>query len=190
MKKRRESGSLTIDVLIACAIGMMMMSVLNVMASRIKQGRVIQITADRLAVGAKSLQAYLNSQGTSIITTGSAPGFVNALTPTPAELTAKNFAPAYLNTMLPLNGGAMTFIIYRRANLDLVGLACNNKNLYLHGIPDAQLTTKVVAATGGNGMRTSIAAPGILNGIGLKNVNSPITGPSIVCAYAYYSNPT
>lgn len=168
------------------------MVILNVFTLALGRGASIKLASRegaRLAAGAAALQAYLNKNGASIVNSGSASGFSDPYNPTFAELKGQAYLPSYVLAATPF-GGTLTFRVLKGTQNDLTGLACDTANITEGGQPSAPLASEVMLATGGVGMRTSAAAPAVLNGPGFQSIASPISGAAIVCGRAYLPNPT
>jgi hypothetical protein len=188
MGRRHEGGAMLIDLVIGVFIGMMMLGAYLQVATSISVGRTAHREGARLAAGAAALQKYLIQRGASIVSTGTASGFVKPLEPSDTELKQQGFIPPYLSMTMPF-GGTMQFAVQRSANNDLLGLACDSSPLLKAGQPAPDLAAKVMAASSGTGLMSSIANPARLNGPGMADVVSPINSPAIVCAWAFLPNP-
>ncbi|MCU6502315.1 hypothetical protein LPN04_31420 [Rugamonas sp. A1-17] len=187
-QRTRMSGFGLIDLMLGTAVSLMMMLFILHAVNQISVGRNVHREGDRLSRGAAALQAMINNLGSSIVSSGSAAGFANAYTPTEAELKAAGYMPKYLSTTLPF-GGVMQFTVQRGPNNDLLGLACDSQSVTMSGKIAPDVAAKIVKATHGAGVMTSQSNPTVMNGPGMLNVASPISGPAVVCAWAYLPNP-
>lgn len=187
-RRTRVNGFGLIDLILGTAVSLLMMLFILQAVTQISVGRNVHREGDRLARGAAALQAMVNNLGASIVNSGSAAGFANAYAPTEGELKTAGFMPKYLSTTLPF-GGVMQFTIQRGPNNDLLGLACDSKSVTMSGKIAPDVAVKIVKATHGAGVMTSQGNPTIMNGPGMLNVASPISGPAVVCAWAYLPNP-
>jgi hypothetical protein len=188
MGQRHEGGAMLIDLVIGVFIGMMMLGAYLKVATSISVGRTVHREGARLAAGAAALQKYLVHRGASIVISGTAAGFVKPFVPSDTELKQQGFMPPYLSMKMPF-GGTMQFEVRRSANNDLLGLACDRVPILKAGQPAPDLAAKVVAASSGTGLMSSIANPARLNGPGMADVASPFNSPAIVCAWAFLPNP-
>lgn len=178
-----------IDLVIGAFIGMLMLGAYLKVAVAVDAGRRTHREGARLAAGAAALREYLQQRGVSLITSGTAAGFINPFEPSEANLKDAGFMPRYVGTRMPY-GGTMTFSVRRSARNDLLGLACDDTPITRAGQPAPDLAAKIMAASEGTGLMTSIANPGVLNGPGMANVASPVAAAAIVCAWAFLPNPT
>jgi hypothetical protein len=172
-----------IDLIIGCALAMVMLLVIASVSSELERGRKAHLQGSRLAAGAAALEAMLEKHGASIAATGSAPGFTSATSPSEADLRSNGFLPSFVSTQMPL-GGTMTFFVRVGANKDLLGLACGNRSVITMGEPGSRVAGQIMHAANGLGLRTNVGTPGILNGPGFQGIASPINGPAIICAWA------
>lgn len=177
-----------IDLVIGAFIAMMMLGAYLQVATRVSEGRTAHREGARLAAGAAALHEYLLRRGAGIILNGTAAGFATPYAPSEANLKDAGFMPRYLSMITPY-GGTMQFVVRRGIKNDLLGLACDSAAITRAGQPAPDIAAKVVAASEGTGMMTSIVNPGVLNGPGMSNVASPINGAAIVCAWAFLPNP-
>ena len=186
---RQQSGSMLLDLIFGGAIAMMMLAMFFQVSVQVDQGRQAHREGVKLAAGAAGLQTYLAAQGSSIVTSGTASGFMDPYRPRIDELQAAGYLPQFVTASTPF-GGALAFSVRRGVNNDLMGLACDSSNLTQGGKPSELLAAKVMAAAGGAGLRTSAAAPSVLNGAAFQNVTSPVAGAAIVCAWSFIPNPS
>lgn len=184
----RQSGSSMLELMIAVAASIMLMSALmSALANVIALGKAKREGA-MLADGAAALDSYLKTQGVLIVNSGIPVGFIDPLNPTYAQLKAGSYLPSFAPPTSAF-GGTWTFTIRKGVKNDLFGLVCDTQNITEAGAPSPQLAGEVVMAANGSGLRTSIVGPTTLNGPGFTGIASPINGPAIVCAWAYLANP-
>ena len=177
-----------IDLVIGAFIAMMMLGAYLQVATKVSEGRTAHREGARLAAGAAALQEYLIQRGASLVNSGTAAGFTTPFAPAAADLKKAGFMPLYLNMTTPY-GGNMQFVVRRGIKNDLLGLACDSAPITRAGQPAPDLAARIVAASDGTGMMTSIVNPAVLNGPGMSNVASPIAAAAIVCAWAFLPNP-
>lgn len=187
--RTKQSGESLVGLIVALAIGLGATAIFFEFVSRVIALDKAEREAQQLARGAEALQSMLRKHGASIIKTGTASGFVNPLKPTFAELKAGFYLPPVMRPSTPFNG-TLDFTIRRGTKNDLFGLVCDTQNITQKGVPSPQLAGEVMMAAGGVGLRTSIATPNLLSGKGHSGVPSPLSGPAIVCAWAYIGAPT
>lgn len=188
MRRAKERGSALIDLIFGGYIGMLLMLMILHAIAAIHVGRLAHLEGARLAAGAKALQSLFNNHGATIVASGMADGFATPYAPTTAELKDAGYMPRYLNVALPF-GGTMQFTVRRNAENDLIGLACDSKSFTKAGQAAPDIAAKVMAASSGLGLMTSAAGPATLNGAVITNVVSPISGPAVVCAWAFLPDP-
>jgi len=177
-----------IELMIAATAGIFFMSMLMTAISNLAALGKAKREGAQLAAGAAALDSYLKTHGVSIVKNGTAPGFVDPYRPTVTDLKKGFYLPSYVSPTTAF-GGALSFVVRKGPRNDLFGLVCDTQNITERGQPSPQLAGEVVMAANGSGLRTSIAGPGTLNGPGFAGVPSPISGPAIVCAWAYLANP-
>lgn len=177
-----------IELTIAVMIGMLFMSMMMTAISNVVALGKAKRAGAQLAAGAAALDSYLRVHGESIARYGTASGFTDPFTPTVTALKNGAYLAGYVPSTTPF-GGALTFVVRKGTKNDLFGLVCDTQSVMQRGVASPYLAGEVVMAAQGTGLRTSIANPGQLNGPGFANVASPISGPAIVCAWAYRANP-
>lgn len=188
MRMKNQRGSALVDLIIGVSLTMMMLAWLAKLSVGFNESRMADRQGTRLAAGANALQNLFNKHGATIASSGIVPGFSNIYAPTAEELRATSFLPTFVGTSMPF-GGNMTFVVRKGANNDLMGIVCGDTSIALRGEPAPHIAGVVVASTGGSGMRTSIAVPSELNGTTFQGIVSPVTGPAVVCAWAFLPNP-
>lgn len=184
----KQAGSSLVETAVAVALGIALMSGLMIAVGHVISMSKAARQGEHLAEGAAALDSYLKTHGVSIVTNGTAPGFTNALQPTLAQLKAGTFMPRFVPDVTPF-GGTLQFTVRKGPKNDLLGLVCDAQPITHGGVPSPQLAGEVAMAANGAGLRTSIATPTVLNGAGHTGIVSPISGPSIVCAWAHLPNP-
>jgi hypothetical protein len=187
--KAKQSGTSLVETLVSVVLGIAFMSG-TIYA--INHATMLNKTAregELLAEAALGLDAYLKAHGKTIVLNGTAPGFSNPLQPTLDQLKATDFLPRYTPARTPFDG-SLQFTVRKGAKNDLLGLVCDTQTITHAGDPSPQLAGAVVKAANGAGLRTSVGSPGVLNGPAHAGIVSPISGPSVVCAWAYLANPT
>jgi hypothetical protein len=157
--------------------------------ARISLGRQAAREGKKLAVASAGMQTYLQAQGAHIVTSGTAPGFIDVYNPSYEELRAASYLPSYVTASTPF-GGSLVFAVRRGAANDLMGLACDTSNITDRGQPSPVLTGQVLEASGGAGLTTNAATPGLLQGPAFQNIASPVNGAAIVCAWTLLPNPS
>lgn len=181
---RRENGMMLLDLLFGVIVAMGMLLIIAQVNTALNRGRMAHLQGSRLAAGAAALQVMLNKYGTTIATSGTAPGFANALSPSEAELRNAGFLPSFVSTSMPF-GGTMIFTVRVGTNKALTGLACGNQSIVdAAGQPAGNIAGQIMHAANGFGLRTTIGTPGTLNGPGFQNIASPINGAAVVCAWS------
>ena len=186
--RRRESGMLLIDLLFGVIIAMGMLLVVAQVNTALNRGRLAHLHGSRLAAGAAALQAMLDKNAASIATSGTAPGFTNALSPSETDLRNAGYLPSFVPTRLPF-GGTMMFTVRVGANKTLIGLACGNQSVVdAGGLAAGPVVGQIMHAANGAGLRTTVGTPGVLNGPAFQNIASPVNGPAVVCAWAATSS--
>lgn len=188
MMRQRQSGGSLVETLVAVTLGIAFMSATMFAFNHYRLMHKAAREGEILAEAALGLDAYLKMHGVSIVKNGTAPGFPTPLQPTAEQLKAADFLPRYTPPKTPFDG-TLQFIIRKGARNDLFGLVCDTQSITHAGEPSPQLAGAVVMASGGAGLRTSIATPSVLNGPAHTDVPSPIVGPSVVCAWAYLASP-
>lgn len=186
LSKQRGIG--LVDLMLGAAISLVMMLMILHAAVQIGEGRNAHREGERLNQGAAALQSLLEQSGASIINSGSAAGFANVYAPTASELKAAGYLPQYWNPAMPFGGNAQ-FTVRRGLSNDLLGLVCDSNSLVRRGVAAPDLAAKIVKASQGRGIMTSVVNPSQMNGPGMLNVTAPISGPAIVCAWAYLPSP-
>lgn len=187
--RSKQAGSSMVELIVAVTIGMFAMSAFFETISRLTALDKAKREAAQLSYGAAALQSMLKNHGANIIKTGTASGFVNPLKPTFSELKAGRYLPPFAKQTSAFNG-SLDFTIRRGAKNDLFGLVCDTQSITERGAPATWLASEVMMAADGLGLRTSIATPTTLSGQAFSGVLSPITGPAVVCAWAYVGAPT
>ena len=188
MMWQRQSGGSLVETLVAVTLGIAFMSGTMYSFNHYRLMNKAAREGEILAEAALGLDAYLKMHGLSIVKNGVAPGFPAPLAPTAEQLKAADFLPRYTPLRTPFDG-TLQFTIRKGARNDLFGLVCDTQAITHAGEPSPQLAGAVLMATGGAGLRTSIATPSVLNGPAHTGVASPIVGPSVVCAWAYLASP-
>lgn len=184
----QHKGFGLIDLMLGMAVSMLMLLLVVRAVNQIGEGRTAQRQGDRLYQGAIALQTYIERSGLSIIGSGSVAGFSNAYAPSIAELKNAGYLPPFWSPNLPF-GGIAQFSVRRGPNNDLLGLVCDTSSLTRSGAVAPDLAAKIAKAAHGRGLMTSQAAPTILNGPGMTNVQAPLNAPAIACAWAYLPAP-
>lgn len=174
---------MVMDLMLGCALAMGLLLAFGEITVLLDKGREAHRQGSRLSAGAAALEAMLEKHALTLATSGSAPGFVNALSPTAAELRDNGFLPSFVSTEMPF-GGVMRFTIRVGANRGLFGLACGDTSVLTMGQPGSSVAGQIMHAANGRGLRTTAALPGILSGPSFQDTPSPFNGPAIVCAWA------
>lgn len=188
MRGAKERGSALIDLIFGGFMSMLLMLIILRAIAAVNVGRTAHREGAHLALGARALQTLLYKQGASIVMNGTAAGFTTPYAPTGTELRAAGYLPKFVRTTTPF-GGTLQFTVRRSAANDLLGLACESNSVTKRGAPAPDIAAQVMSASGGTGLMTTTVAPAVLNGPGMPNIASPISGPAVVCAWAYLSNP-
>lgn len=183
----KQGGFSLVGVMIGMAATSLMMSMLMTSTAKVTTLHRAGREGHDLARGAAALQSYLNLYGAAIVTGGGVPGFSDPYHPTMVEMKANTFLPSFTPSITAF-GGTLHFTVRRGPKNDLLGLVCDTVNITEGGAASPQLAGEVAAAAKG-GLRTSIADPNTLNGAAFSSIPSPVSGPAIVCAWAYVSNP-
>jgi hypothetical protein len=184
----KQSGSSLVEITVSMALGMLCLGAIMAGVSNIIAMSKAAREGAHLAEGVTAMESYLKTHGVSIIVNGTAPGFPNPYQPNSAQLKGNTFLASFVANTTPF-GGTLQFTVRRGPRNDLLGLVCDTQTITQSGQPSPQLAAEVLAAAGGTGLRTSIAEPGVLNGPGQAGIISPISGPSIVCAWTYLPSP-
>lgn len=186
--RAKQSGSSLIETLVSVMLGIAFMSGCMYAINHYKMLNKAAREGEILAEGALALDSYLKAHGLSIVNNGTAAGFPSPLQPTVDQLQAAGFLPRFTPARTPFDG-TLQFTVRKGAGNDLLGLVCDTQTITNAGDPSPQLAGAVVMAANGAGLRTSVAAPTVLNGPAHAGITSPITGPSVVCAWAYLAKP-
>lgn len=151
-----------------------------------KQDLIYQ-ESNTLTRGQRALDSYLKKNGFLIVTTGTAPGYTNALAPTRESLIANGLLPSTYPTRSKFNGQFL-FVVRVGVGKNLTGIVCDSGQVQEHAAPSFVLASAIAAAVPG-GVYTAPDAPSILVGSGYKDIASPINSPATVCAIASAPSP-
>lgn len=184
----KQSGSGLVETLVSVALGVVVLgAVMHGLGNVISLNKAAR-EGEHLAEGAAALDSYLKTHGLSIVKNLAVTGFPVPLQPTMEQLKAGTFMPRFIPDTTPFNG-KLQFTIRKGVRNDLFGLACDTQNIMKGSVPAPDLAGAVIVAANGAGVRTSVIGPSLLNGPGQVSIPSPITGPAIVCAWAYLPSP-
>lgn len=187
MKKMRQEGFGLIELMVMTSIVLVLVVVMLRFSQMIAKQDLIYQESNILTQGRKALDSYFKKYGYTIVTTGAAAGFPNALAPSREALIANGFLPSTYPTNSKFNG-QLLFVVRVGLRKELTGIVCDTGQVQEGAKPSFVLASAIAAATPG-GVYTSPETPGILVGTGFKDITSPINNVATVCAVAAAPSP-